>query len=198
MKKQIIKICLLFITTLFLSCSENNNLIPTVTEEVLPPITETGANTFGFKVNDNIYIPKDDTGYTPPGGGTPKGLIVSSGDTNLTDYYSITARNYINFSIYIYIPEDRPQQKKYTFQLSPGVGSTLQDPDFPHLFLIINNKKYLSYENSGIIEFTKVDFTNEVCAGVFSAKLKNIDDENDIIEITDGRFDLICTKPIGD
>lgn len=199
MKLQTIKIYFLFITTLFLSCSENDNLEPTITEDVLPPITQIGANTFGFRVNDNIYLPKDDTGYTPPGGGTPRGLRISSGDgLKSFNYYSITARNYINFSIYIYIPEDRPQQKKYELKLSPGVASTLDDPDFPHLFLILNHKKYLSYENSGIIEFTKVDFTSEICAGIFNTKLKNIDDENDIIEIKDGRFDLICTKPIGD
>lgn len=198
MKNQTIKIYLVLLTTLLLGCSENANVLLPETKDELPPITQTGENTFGFLVNGNVFIPKDKTGYTPPGGGTPKGLRISSGDTNIVDYYDITVRNYKTFSLYIYLPQDRPEQKKYELKLSPGVASTLDDPDFPHLFLIINSKKYLSYENSGIIEFTKVDFTNEVCAGVFNAKLKNIDDENDIIEITNGRFDLICSEPLGD
>jgi hypothetical protein len=99
MKKQIIKICLLFITTLFLSCSENNNLIPTVAEEVLPPITQTGENTFGCLVNGAVFIPKDKTGYTAPGGGTPQGIEIL-GDNSV---FVIQARNYINTAIYIYI-----------------------------------------------------------------------------------------------
>jgi ribosomal protein L33 len=43
-----------------------------------------------------------------------------------------------------------------------------------------------------------VDFIKQVCAGSFYVKLKNEKDENDIIEIKNGRFDLICTEPIGD
>lgn len=66
------------------------------------------------------------------------------------------------------------------------------------MFCVVNGVKYLSYENSGYINFTIVDFAQEVCAGIFTVKLKNENNENDIIEITEGRFDLICTEPIGD
>jgi hypothetical protein len=111
MKKQIIKICLLFITTLFLSCSENNNLIPTVAEEVLPPITQTGENTFGCLVNGAVFIAKDKTGYTAPGGGTPQGIEIL-GDNSV---FVIQARNYINTAIYIYIFQKIYQNKKHMF-----------------------------------------------------------------------------------
>ena len=186
----------LFITLSFLlvitACTKN--------DIELPPITQTGENTFGCYVDGKVFIPKDHEGYYPPGGGIPKGLRTSSGDgLPSLNFYSITAINYYtDIAIYIYIGEDRPQQKTYTFRSSPGVEAHIEDPEFPHIFCVINNTLYLSYENSGTIDFQKVDFNQEVCAGVFSVKLKNKNDPTDIIEITEGRFDLICAEPLGD
>ncbi|QTE24292.1 hypothetical protein [Polaribacter cellanae] len=79
--------------------------------------------------------------------------------------------------------------------MSPGVPSSLNKPNFPHIFCYLNDRKYISFENSGTINFEKVDFIEQICAGNFSAKLKNEMDENDIIEIKNGQFDLICTIP---
>jgi hypothetical protein len=186
MKLKTIKICLIFITTLFLSCSENDILEPTVTEAELPPITETGANTFGCLINGNVFIPKDKTGYTPPGGGTPQGIEILGNNS----VFVIQARNYINTAIYLYIPEDLPKQTTYLFGESPGVSYGLNSPDYAHIFCIINNKKYLSFEDSGSILFSKVNQTSGLYAGVFSVKFKNIDDESDILEISEGRFDI--------
>jgi hypothetical protein len=190
MKTQLFK-TVFFLTALFcIHCSDNET-----PQDQLPPITQTGANTFGAVINGEIFIPKDKTGYYAPGGGRPKGLNISSGDGIITkDYYAITAVNYID----IYIPEDRPQQKEYAFQISPGVSSSLETPDITHSFCYINDIKYISYENSGNINFQKVDFNQEICVGIFSLKLKNENNENDIIEITNGQFDLKCTRPVGD
>ena len=49
---------------------------------------------------------------------------------------------------------------------------------------------YRSYENSGTLKMTKDDFANRIISGTFNCKVKNSTDENDIIEIKDGRFDL--------
>ncbi|MDO6743113.1 hypothetical protein Q4553_00860 [Tenacibaculum soleae] len=191
MKTNILKTVLLFITFTFINCSNNED-----PQDQLPPITQTGANTFGCLVNGRVFVPKDAGPSTTPGGGRPRGLEISSGDgLQSFNYYAINARNYIDTDIYI---EDRPQQKKYTFKDSPGVSSSIQSPSYPHMFCVVNGVKYLSYENSGYINFTIVDFAQEVCAGIFTVKLKNENNENDIIEITEGRFDLICTEPIGD
>ena len=193
MKTTILKIVLFLFALTLVNCTKSDD------QDQLPPITQTGANTFGAIVDGNVFIPKDKTGYYAPGGGRPKGLNISSGDGITTaNYYAISVSNYINTDIYIYIPEDRPEQKSYIFKSSPGVGSGLDTPNYPHVFCYINDIKYISYENSGAINFEKVDFTEQVCAGTFYVKLKNQNNEDDIIEITDGRFDLICTQPIGD
>ena len=193
MKHLFLKTAVLLFTLTFFNCENNDP------QDQLPPITQTGENTFGAIVDGNVFIPKDKTGYSAPGGGRPRGLNISSGDGIISkNYYAISAVNYIDTDIYIYIPEDRPQQKEYIIQLSPGTTSISKTPDFPHIYCYINNRKYISFENSGSINFEVVDFTNQVCAGIFYAKLKNENDENDLIEITNGRFDFICTEPIGD
>lgn len=58
------------------SCSNNSDYQPFVPS--LPPITQTGANTFGAVVDGKVFIPK--TSYpSNPGGGIIKGLEVMVG-----------------------------------------------------------------------------------------------------------------------
>ncbi len=102
----------------------------------------------------------------------------------------LTARNYYNTNIYIYIPKNLPETESYYFNNSPGVGYGLNSPDYPHAFAVINDIKYLSYENSGLIDFLKTDFDSKIYSGTFSLKLKNENDQDDILEISEGRFDI--------
>ena len=114
MKKQTIKLCLLFITTLILSCSDDDNLEPTVIETELPPITQTGENTFGCLINGNVFVPKDKTGFTTPGGGTPKGIEVTTGSFLPTyEFFSIDAENYKGTYIYIYTKRNTKRNRLY-------------------------------------------------------------------------------------
>ena len=178
-------IVFLFLFTIT-SCSESD-----APQDQLPPITQTGANTFGAVVNGKVFITKDKTGYTPPGGGTPKGLEVTTGSFLPTyEYFGIDATNYEGIYLYIYIPKEIPEETIYFFKNSPGVRASIEKPSYTHVFSIINNTIYASYEDSGSITFTKVDYSMGIFSGVFNVTLKNKNNENDIIEITDGRFDL--------
>lgn len=89
MKTTFLKTALLLFVITFLNCENNDP------EDQLPPITQTGANTFGAIVNGKVFVAKDKTGYTPPGGGTPKGIAITAG-SSLPDYeyFGIDARNY--------------------------------------------------------------------------------------------------------
>ena len=190
MKKAFLKpIVLLFILTL-LSCSNKN------TEDQLPPITQTGANTFGAIVDGRTFIPSDSYSTTP---GTPKfkGLQVYVGNNFKTskgdDKWTILTGNFkLNPSIYIYIyiPSLKDLSTSYIINSSDG----LEDSDLSnaHIYCHINGNSntYLSTENSGILEFSRLDIINGIYSGIFSVKLKNKNDENDIIKITEGRFDI--------
>jgi len=61
MKKLFLK-TVLFLFALTLYNCENND-----PQEQLPPITQTGANTFGAIVDGRVFIPKESFTFTPGG-----------------------------------------------------------------------------------------------------------------------------------
>ena len=183
MKTKNLQIILLLVVFTFFNCSNNDDPIE---QDQLPPISQTGANTFGAVVNGKVFITKDKTDYTPPGVGTPKGLSILGNNRT----FVIQATNYEDTYIYIYIPKDFPDERTYNFQNSTGVEYSLSEPNFPHIYATVNGTKYLSFLDSGFINFTKIDINDGIFSGIFEVKLKNKNNQNDIIEITDGRFDL--------
>lgn len=50
-------------------------------------------------------------------------------------------------------------------------------------------KFYGSYNNSGVINITRCDLDNFIYSGTFNSTLKELDGD-EVIEITEGRFDL--------
>ncbi|TXD67477.1 hypothetical protein [Polaribacter glomeratus] len=99
MKTTFLKTTLLLFVITFFNCENNDP------QDQLPPITQTGANTFGAIVNGKVFIPKDKTGYSPPGGGTPRGLEIRGNSRT----FVIEANNYKNIYIYhkIYLMRKR-------------------------------------------------------------------------------------------
>ncbi len=186
MKTIFLKITFLLYIGLLINCTSNND-----PQDQLPPITQIGANTFGAIVDGRVFIPKDKTGYYAPGGGRPRGINIFSGVfSNSSDYFVIETSNYQDIYIYIYIQKDIPKEILYDFQDSPGVEYSLDEPNYAHIYTVINGDKYLSYTNSGSITFTRVNYDEGIYSGTFSVQLKNKDNPTDIIEITDGRFDI--------
>ena len=101
MKHLFLKTAILIFTFTFFNC-ENKDL-----QDQLPPITQTGANTFGAIVDGRAFTPADSFSSTP---GTPKfkGLQVYVGNnfknSNGDDKWTILTGNFkINPSIYLYI-----------------------------------------------------------------------------------------------
>ena len=99
MKTLFLKTVLLFFALTFSNCENNDP------QDQLPAITQTGANTFGCLIEGRVFITKDKTGYSPPGGGTPKGIEVTVGSfLPQYEYFGIDANDYEGTYIYIYIP----------------------------------------------------------------------------------------------
>lgn len=190
MKTTFLKTALLLFVITFLNCENNDP------QDQLPPITQTGVNTFGAIVDGRTFVPKDSFSSTP-GNSTFKGLQVLVGNdfstNNGDDKWTILTGNFkINPSIYIYIYI--PSLLNISVNQTIGKSDGFENSDLPnpHIYCHINgnNNTYLSYENSGFLEFSKLEINNGIYSGTFSVKLKNKDDENDIIEITNGRFDI--------
>jgi len=186
-KTQLKTTLLLFLAFTLINCTKSDN------QDQLPPITQTGANTFGAIVDGRIFTPEDSFSTTP-GNNKFKGLQVFVGDnfsnSNGDDKWTILTGNFKR-NPNIYIPT-LISSSNNSFLINTSDGLKNSDLSHPHIYTYFNNinNLYLSYENSGSIEFSRLDITNGIYSGTFSVKLKNKDNENDIIEITNGRFDF--------
>jgi hypothetical protein len=146
-------------------------------EPELPPATQIGANTLGFKVNGKNWVPKNDTKFPP---NTPENikLAVSSG---LTDYnllfidgkrVDIKGEKDSFFSIELYNFDGTTNYSPIAMSYSQtNVGS----------WSAVKNKPWK-------INITKLDTVNYICAGTFS--FTGVDSQGGTVAITDGRFDV--------
>lgn len=178
---------------LLFSCSINDD--PGDDQLVLPPITQTGENTFGCYINGKLLVPRDGTGTYL---GADKGASFLGGypdgaynELDIRDYKSERTAN-----ILIHIQDLRQiGEGDYIIDESNGMNSIDGlDHNYIHcrVFDEATNRYqyYRSFGNSGVIKITRYDLPNRIVSGTFSCTVMNSGDSNDIIEITEGRFDF--------
>ncbi len=163
---------------LFISCSKE------VTE--LPPATQTGANTFGCRIDGNIWVPTDF-------GIVPTAPILESmmlPDNTLI----IKARNF----------SKSPTETEFEFRIK-GVtapGDYLLNTDVSHPSLASSYVWYIlrkinplnewitTSQATGKVTITRIELgTNAIASGTFEFDAFSSDD-NSIIHVTEGRFDV--------
>jgi hypothetical protein len=189
MKKIIHMILLLVIT----GCSDDN------TNELifnLPAVTQNGSNTFGYIVNNKVFIPRDSdaTGF-----GVDKGAKFKAGYPNPTDYYEIDIHDYKSFrtsQILIHL-ENVYNLGTGNYNIDESNGSSDVNGlnhNYLHCRIFDKNTKsykyYRSYENSGNLEISKYNFGDRIISGVFNCQAINSSNNLDTIKITEGRFDF--------
>ncbi|WP_439129017.1 hypothetical protein [Polaribacter sp.] len=166
--KKITSLLFLLITTLFLNSCDlfNDDDTPE-----LPPITQNGANTFGFKVNGEIVIVTNTSNLTA----IYHGGILQLGGGERNDNKEIR--------IQIILKNNLEEGKNYPFTNSSFYQAEFID------FENLNNCDY-NYEDTyeGSITFSKIDKINYIISGTFNLSTKKPDCED--IKITEGRFDL--------
>jgi hypothetical protein len=183
----------IFTTLLFLiiSCTKNDEKIYTPT---LPPITETGENTFGCYINGELLVPRDRRVF---GGTTIKGMTMSeySSTASTIDFFNlrvIDGKTDVGFlSFYFYNLHELGEgtysiKQGYVWRTDAEINTTnfwIKSPRY-------NSESYLSVEDGGTLKITKYDYENGIMSGTFSCKAVNNNDSSDIIEITEGRFDI--------
>ena len=162
----------------------------------LPPVTQTGANTFGCKINGQIMVPRDGKN-TPLMGGYPYGVTYSRIRTQYEHYDWIEAMDQVSSgsnrgAIAFKLPNiDTMGVGEYIIKHVDGAFSQA-NPNIVYLGAIYNGDSpstgYSSIENTGKIIITRYD--DDVISGTFYCKVKNYLNPNDIIEVTEGRFDF--------
>ena len=159
------------------SCKKNK---PKTELEKLPPITQTGAKTFGCLINGKTYIPGG-------GGILDRIMIVQYDPTFEQGQFSIKTQKIINSNEYISLSIHADSIK------SPGVYQlSLKSKYWIYYDNLKNNQCFFETINqqpiSGVLTLTKFDTINKIVSGTFSFKIST--PECGLIEATDGRFDV--------
>jgi len=153
----------------------------------LPEATQTGANTFGLKLNGNYWIPQHF-------GVTNTGTILEARFTGTGDFV-LNARNFASepkeseFEIYI-----KNMNATGTYQLNQNTD-VYPNQSGSYAYYVkreINplNEWITSTKYAGTVTITHRDTINHIVSGTFEFTAGSIDSSASPITVTDGRFDV--------
>jgi hypothetical protein len=184
---QILFIAIITACFAIISCKKSVNQL-----SLLPPITDTGANTFGCLVNGVAMLPKSGV----PTWNNPFPLpalytefreevrIKTGGGSNSpATFICLYLFNLFNNGVTNY----EWKQTEYGSEVFPLFNSQLYG-----VFINPKTNKYEwygSYVGSGSTSITKFDTVNTIISGTFNGKLKQRFG-NDTITVDNGRFDI--------
>jgi hypothetical protein len=169
---------LLILFVLLISCiSCNDDITFNPVNEPLPAATKTGANTFGFLLNDKTWLPYYDDNKMNP--------VDVEMDKDSLFMFSINLKiKKINRdeSIKIFLPCTKPGNCK-------PVNFT-----FTNYNLKLGCQTFQLNTNNLTFEITCVDFVKQIISGNFEISGSISSCGNETIEITKGVFDCTFTK----
>lgn len=186
---------LFFAVVTFVGCSkkDDNGFTPT-----LPPITQTGENTFGCYVNGKLLIPRDGTGtFNVPDRGMR--FISGPGPGDNITYRDLKIRDFEsgNGGLLTLHLTGFDENWEGTYIIN---DSNCEDGIHANPYINITSrwwdegslsfKWYCSIENGGTLSITRYDAENNIVSGIFTCTAVNRDNPNEFIEITEGRFDI--------
>ena len=156
--------------------------------DALPDATQTGANTFGLKLNGQFWVPQSFAGINAPI------LNTQLSGSNLNDIL-ITAQNFAS----------EPTESQFNLYVKnitgPGIYQLDQSTDiYPNASASygyyvkrkINpvNEWITDTQHTGTVTITKWDKSNGIVSGTFEFTGGNFDGSADSIKVTEGRFDV--------
>lgn len=186
--------CFFILIIVFYSCGNDDN--PLDNQQTLPPITQTGANTFGCYIDQLLFLPRDGDGTFNE---NDRAVYFKGGNPDPLDYNEIDIHDYKSnktASLLIHIESlDEYGINSYVIDESNGL-SNIDGLNHNYIHCRVwredvgNYQNYLSFENSGIINITNYDLSDRLVSGTFSGYVRNYQEPHDTIQITQGRFDF--------
>ncbi len=156
-----------------------------VTDDDLPPATQTGANTFGAKVNGQAWIPQRF-------GAVPASNILEA--RFVGNDLIINARNFANS------PNETEFEIRVIGATGPGnysFNTNVTHPSFASSYAYyvkrnINpqNEWITSATSTGTVNITRLDPSARIVSGTFSFNALNIYNAPEPLSVTEGRFDV--------
>ncbi|TVQ78086.1 MAG: hypothetical protein EA358_05420 [Flavobacteriales bacterium] len=174
------------------SCQKDDTSNPPLPDE-LPPITQTGEQTFGCLLNGEVWVPKHYSNSIV----NPPVLLQANWDIwngSILNVYANHHRNrndenspreILGFRIHVNEVKDtvffqhRNEPSSFFYEKHQTANSPL--------------KFYVSTEtNNSWIYFSRLDTTNRIASGTFSVDLLNFKENTDVdtVYIREGRFDV--------
>lgn len=156
--------------------------------DALPEATQTGANTFGLKLDGKFWVPQKFAGINAP---TLNAQLSGSNQNDLI----ITAQNFASE------PTETEFQLFIKTITGPGTYPFNQNTDIlpnaagSYAYYVkrkINplNEWITSAQNTGTVTITKWDLPNLIVSGTFEFKAGSMDSSASPITVTEGRFDI--------
>lgn len=186
-----------FFLSIFLALTLTQCKKSTVNQiDLLPPITTSGANTFGCLVNGTAVSPRDALpSFSNPFPRNAVEIINKANDIVDVEVGNGRDDKQLRFFLCFHFTNfSKSQPGTYIWK-----QSTFGSESFPyynnHVYGSLydsdrnNYYWYGSYESSGTVTITRNDTINHILSGIFSGNLK---EKNGIkeIEISNGRFDF--------
>jgi hypothetical protein len=174
--KKILPVCLAIF--LFVSCKKE------VAE--LPPATQTGAQTFGAKVNGVNWIPR---GFGPiPAHDILELRLLANTDMyiNAMDISSSPTETEFEISV-----KGITGPGTYLLNVNTGYPSSTANYAYYVKRILTPKEEWMTTSvQTGSVTITKFDLTNKIISGTFQFNMSDIYDPSRTISVTDGRFDL--------
>ncbi|MFC6267754.1 hypothetical protein [Frigoriflavimonas asaccharolytica] len=194
MNKNVLLI-LFFVTVLVQCARSSEDSTQDAYNPQLPAITTTGANTFGCKINGVVMVPRNSIGYIPPGSNHYPIIVAGSSNNEYLYIQAADKRETKRGGVFIYLQNLSANNYFQTgeYEIYDGISPSFLNDNYNNYIYItafkdgvVNN--YKSIAGTGKIVLLKND--NAILSGTFFCKARNVQNPNDIIDITDGRFDF--------
>jgi hypothetical protein len=148
-------------------------------KETLPPATQTGANTFGFLLNGQVWLPKGYNGTSNLDLSYDPAFMGGTFNLSAYRYYGNSSKDEQYVTIYL---DSLSKEGTYNLYESPNKGTYFSDHNKCTYF----SDTTVNYKKGNII-ITKLDLQKGIVSGTFQFTL--FKSGCDSIKITQGRFD---------
>ena len=156
-------------------------------KDILPDATQSGAGTFGCKINGQIWIPNKETNGFGGGGAINARYIDSNNPTFPSSLWLITSDNNGN-SIILYV-NNLPNGGLGTYLLNENTGIRPAELSPKNYMYVVKENKPYTTNNAykGSMTITNVTSTG-IISGTFEGTAYYQNGET--VKITEGRFDV--------
>ncbi len=180
---------IVLLVTTMVSCRKNKTTTPEKTElEKLPPITQTGANTFGCLVNGVAWLPNG----TKPNNGAPN-IQVYVDPTFQGGKFGVTGHKYKDPEGDVSVGSGKCTGSG-VFTINSSPINSFNVCQYSNYLNGVPNLEFDAHEPGtyykGFLNITKYDLGNRIFSGTFECVFYNPLKSADTIKITSGRFDV--------